>query len=631
MTKKQKITLGRILAAGVLLIAFSLLPSEGWVRLMLFLVPYAVIGYDILWKAVCNICHGQVFDENFLMAIATVGAFATGQYPEAVFVMLFYQVGELFQGIAVGKSRRSISSLMDIRPDMARVERGEGTVEVDPEEVAVGEVVVIHPGERVPIDGTVVEGDSFLDTAALTGEPVPRHIRAGEAIVSGCINQNGILRVRCDRPFEESTVSRILELVENSAERKSRSETFITRFARYYTPAVVIGAALLAVLPPLFSGDFAGNFTTWFSRALNFLVVSCPCALVISVPLSFFGGIGGASRMGVLFKGSTYLEGLASCDTMVFDKTGTLTKGTFCVASVHPATAGQEEKLLETAALTEQFSSHPIARSLLEAYGKAPEQSRVREVEEVAGHGLRAVVDGHPVAVGNRRLMEREGVACPDPSETADVAGTVVEVARDGKYEGYIVIADEVSPDAARALGQLRQMGVSHMVMLTGDREQAARAVAAEVGVDEVIAGCLPTDKVSHLEALLERCHQTPGAHLAYVGDGINDAPALTRADIGIAMGAFGADAAIEAADVVLMNNSLERIAGAMALSRRTRRIVRENIVFALAVKAVVLILSAIGITSLWIATFADVGVAVLAILNAMRTLRCKESEEYHP
>ena len=631
MTKKQKITLGRILAAGVLLIAFSLLPSEGWVRLMLFLVPYAVIGYDILWKAVCNICHGQVFDENFLMAIATVGAFATGQYPEAVFVMLFYQVGELFQGIAVGKSRRSISSLMDIRPDMARVERGEGTEEVDPEEVAVGEVVVIHPGERVPIDGTVVEGDSFLDTAALTGEPVPRHIRAGEAIVSGCINQNGILRVRCDRPFEESTVSRILELVENSAERKSRSETFITRFARYYTPAVVIGAALLAVLPPLFSGDFAGNFTTWFSRALNFLVVSCPCALVISVPLSFFGGIGGASRMGVLFKGSTYLEGLASCDTMVFDKTGTLTKGTFRVASVHPATAGQEEKLLETAALTEQFSSHPIARSLLEAYGKAPEQSRVREVEEVAGHGLRAVVDGHPVAVGNRRLMEREGVACPDPSETADVAGTVVEVARDGKYEGYIVIADEVSPDAARALGQLRQMGVSHMVMLTGDREQAARAVAAEVGVDEVIAGCLPTDKVSHLEALLERCHQTPGAHLAYVGDGINDAPALTRADIGIAMGAFGADAAIEAADVVLMNNSLERIAGAMALSRRTRRIVRENIVFALAVKAVVLILSAIGITSLWIATFADVGVAVLAILNAMRTLRCKESEEYHP
>lgn len=631
MTKKQKITLGRILAAGVLLIAFSLLPSEGWVRLMLFLVPYAVIGYDILWKAVCNICHGQVFDENFLMAIATVGAFATGQYPEAVFVMLFYQVGELFQGIAVGKSRRSISSLMDIRPDMARVERGEGTEEVDPEEVAVGEVVVIHPGERVPIDGTVVEGDSFLDTAALTGEPVPRHIRAGEAIVSGCINQNGILRVRCDRPFEESTVSRILELVENSAERKSRSETFITRFARYYTPAVVIGAALLAVLPPLFSGDFAGNFTTWFSRALNFLVVSCPCALVISVPLSFFGGIGGTSRMGVLFKGSTYLEGLASCDTMVFDKTGTLTKGTFRVASVHPATAGQEEKLLETAALTEQFSSHPIARSLLEAYGKAPEQSRVREVEEVAGHGLRAVVDGHPVAVGNRRLMEREGVACPDLSETADVAGTVVEVARDGKYEGYIVIADEVSPDAARALGQLRQMGVSHMVMLTGDREQAARAVAAEVGVDEVIAGCLPTDKVSHLEALLERCHQTPGAHLAYVGDGINDAPALTRADIGIAMGAFGADAAIEAADVVLMNNSLERIAGAMALSRRTRRIVRENIVFALAVKAVVLILSAIGITSLWIATFADVGVAVLAILNAMRTLRCKESEEYHP
>ena len=631
MTKKQKITLGRILAAGVLLIAFSLLPSEGWVRLTLFLVPYAVIGYDILWKAVCNICHGQVFDENFLMAIATVGAFATGQYPEAVFVMLFYQVGELFQGIAVGKSRRSISSLMDIRPDMARVERGEGTEEVDPEGVAVGEVVVIHPGERVPIDGTVVEGDSFLDTAALTGEPVPRHIRVGEAIVSGCINQNGILRVRCDRPFEESTVSRILELVENSAERKSRSETFITRFARYYTPAVVIGAALLAVLPPLFSGDFAGNFTTWFSRALNFLVVSCPCALVISVPLSFFGGIGGASRMGVLFKGSTYLEGLASCDTMVFDKTGTLTKGTFRVASVHPATAGQEEKLLETAALTEQFSSHPIARSLLEAYGKAPEQSRVREVEEVAGHGLRAVVDGHPVAVGNRRLMEREGVACPDPSETADVAGTVVEVARDGKYEGYIVIADEVSPDAARALGQLRQMGVSHMVMLTGDREQAARAVAAEVGVDEVIAGCLPTDKVSHLEALLERCHQTRGAHLAYVGDGINDAPALTRADIGIAMGAFGADAAIEAADVVLMNNSLERIAGAMALSRRTRRIVRENIVFALAVKAMVLILSAIGITSLWIATFADVGVAVLAILNAMRTLRCKESEEYHP
>ena len=617
MTRKQKKVLARILAAGALLVAAVIAPLDGLWRLLAFLVPYTVIGYDVLWKAIRGIVHGQVFDENFLMALATVGALCIGEYAEASFVMLFYQVGELFQSIAVGKSRRSIAALMNIRPDMARIEREGEYIELDPDEVAVGELIEVRPGERIPLDGEIIEGRSTLDSAALTGESLPRAVEAGDAVVSGCINIDGVLRVCVSKPYGDSTVARILDMVESSAERKSRSEAFITRFARVYTPAVVIGALLLAVIPSLITGDWA----VWVERALTFLVVSCPCALVISVPLSFFGGIGGASRKGVLFKGSNYLEALGHCDTVVLDKTGTLTKGTFGVAETVPAKGVTDAELLETAALVEQFSSHPIAHSLLRAWGKQPDPSRVSELENVAGEGILARLDDVPVAVGNGRLMSRVGVALTE--DAADHAGSAVYVARDGVLMGCLSVKDELKSDTKDALAKMRRAGVKRIVMLTGDRESVAAEVAAELGLDGYTAECLPDDKVDCLEALIEQTRaRSPRATLAFAGDGINDAPVLSRADVGIAMGALGSDAAIEAADVVLMDDRLTGIATAMSISRRTTRIVRQNIVFALGVKGLVLLLGALGLAGMWAAVFADVGVAVIAILNAMRTLK---------
>lgn len=621
MSRKQKKTLWRIITAALLLVGAAMLPISGWWRLLVFLVPYAVIGYDVLWKALRGIFRGQVFDENLLMALATFGALCIGEYAEAVFVMLFYQVGELFQSIAVGKSRRSIAALMDIRPDLARVERikDDGTVryeEVDPEDIALGDIIQVRPGERVPLDGTIIEGESYLDTAALTGESLPRHICVGDGIISGCINQSGTLRIRVERAYGESTVARILALVEDSATRKSKSEAFITRFARFYTPAVVVGAVLLALIPSLITGDWA----IWIERALTFLVISCPCALVISVPLSFFGGIGGASRHGILFKGANYLEMLAGCDTVVMDKTGTLTKGSFEVASIVPTNECTEQELIEIAALAEQFSSHPIAQSLLLAYGQAPVPSRVESVEEIAGEGILACVDGCETAVGGLHLLSRMGITPPVLQERKE---TVVYVARKKSLLGYIVIRDELKPGAKAALSEMRKAGVKTILMLTGDRLDVAKAVSDELALDGYVAECLPDDKVTHLERLLQDCRaRSKRARLAYVGDGINDAPVLTRADVGIAMGALGSDAAIEAADVVLMDDKLSGIATAMRLSRRTGRIVRQNIVFALGIKALVLLLGALGIASLWAAVFADVGVAVIAILNAMRTLK---------
>lgn len=622
MSRKQKKTLRRIIAAAVLFVGAALLPLQGWWRLLVFLLPYTIIGYDVLLKAVRGIVRGQVFDENFLMALATVGALCIGEYAEAVFVMLLYQVGELFQSIAVGKSRRSIAALMDIRPDVAHVERtlddaGTQYDDADPEEIAIGDIIQVRPGERVPLDGTVIEGESYLDTAALTGEPIARRIGKGDAIISGCINQSGTLRIRVDRAYSDSTVARILALVEDSAVRKSKSEAFITRFARLYTPAVVIGAALLALIPSLITGEWL----VWIERALTFLVISCPCALVISVPLSFFGGIGGASRQGILFKGANYLEMLADCDTVVLDKTGTLTKGSFEVTSICPTDESTERALIEIAALAEQFSSHPIAHSLIRAYGQSPCPDRVNSVEEIAGEGVTAKVDGHAVAVGNLRLMARVGVTVSIPNN--EIGGTIVYVAREGTLLGHIVIQDELKSDTKDAIAQLRRAGVKSIVMLTGDHERVAAAVADELALDGYVAECLPGDKVNRLEALLEACHaRSKRARLAFVGDGINDAPVLTRADVGIAMGALGSDAAIEAADVVLMDDKLSKIATAMRLSRRTGRIVRQNIVFALGVKALVLLLGALGLATLWAAVFADVGVAVIAILNAMRTLK---------
>lgn len=617
MTRKQKKVLCRILASGALLATAAFLPIDGYWRLLAFLVPYAVIGYDVLWKAIRGMVRGQVFDENFLMALATVGALCIGEYAEATFVMLFYQVGELFQSIAVGKSRRSIAALMDIRPDVARVEREGDCIEFDPEEVAIGDIIQVRPGERVPLDGQVVEGASALDTAALTGESLPREVSVGDAVISGCINVDGVLRVRVTKPYGESTVARILDMVESSAERKSRSEAFITRFARVYTPAVVIGALVLAVVPSLATGQWA----VWIERALTFLVVSCPCALVISVPLSFFGGIGGASRQGILFKGSNYLEALGACDTVVLDKTGTLTQGCFRVAEIVPIVGVTDGELLETAALVEQFSSHPIARSLLQAWGEEPQPTRVNEVENIAGEGVVARFDGIPVAVGNLRLMERVGVALTE--NATDLVGSAVYVARDGVLMGHLTVKDEIKPDTKEALADMRRAGVKRIVMLTGDREAVAAEVAAELGLDGYTAECLPDDKVDRLEVLLEETRaRSPHAKLAFVGDGINDAPVLSRADVGIAMGALGSDAAIEAADVVLMDDRLTGIAKAMSISRRTTRIVRQNIVFALGVKGLVLLLGALGYAGMWAAVFADVGVAVLAILNAMRTLR---------
>lgn len=627
LTRKQRKMLLRIIAAGVLLIAAELIservPVPGW---LLFLIPYVIIGWDVIWKAVRNIRNGQVFDENFLMGLATVGAFATAEYAEAVFVMLFYQVGELFQDYAVGRSRQSIAALMDIRPDTANLEGPDGSLEeVDPEDVEVGAVIVIRPGERVPLDGVVLEGASSLDTAALTGESVPRDIGAGDGVISGCVNQTGLLRVEVTKPCEESTVSKILDMVENAGEKKASSENFITRFARYYTPCVVIAAAALFLLPALalavlpaasLPGFLAGtDWTSWLHRALIFLVISCPCALVISVPLSFFGGIGGASKCGILVKGSNYLEALAKTETVVFDKTGTLTQGTFSVSAVHPAAGFDEKTLLEYAALAECWSNHPISVSLRKACGGEIDTARVTETEEIAGHGVRARVDGRTVCAGNSRLMQREGIK----SENCELPGTIVHISVNGAYAGHIIISDAVKEDAKTLAENLKATGVKQTVMLTGDTEATAKAVARELGIDAYHAGLLPGDKVDRVEALL--AEKRPGTTLAFVGDGINDAPVLSRVDVGIAMGALGSDAAIEAADVVLMDDRPSKIALAMNISRKTLRIVKQNIWFALGVKGLVLLLGAFGVANMWEAVFADVGVAVIAILNAMRCL----------
>ena len=615
MTKKQKKVLIRIIAAAVLLIAAALIPVKGLWRLPLFLIPYFIIGWDVLWKAVRNIAHGQVFDENFLMCVATVGALVLGEYAEAVGVMLFYQVGELFQSYAVGKSRQSISQLMDIRPDSANVERDGQIVQVDPEEVAIGDVIVVRPGEKVPLDGVVLEGTSSLDTAALTGESVPRDAAPGDELLSGCVNLTGLLKVRVTREFGESTVAKILDLVENASSKKAKAENFITKFARYYTPSVVIGAVLLAVIPSLITGAWA----VWVHRALIFLVISCPCALVISIPLSFFGGIGGASARGILVKGGNYLELLAKTETVVFDKTGTLTRGVFELSALYPADGVTNETLLETAALAECHSSHPIAQSLRRAWGRDIDPDRVADVQEIPGHGISCLVDGVRVLAGNEKLMVRENI----PFERCGDVGTLVYVARDGAYLGCAVIADQVKDTAPAAISDLKRRGI-RTVMLTGDSQAVGEAVAAKLGLDEVHAQLLPGDKVDRLEELLAR--KSANGVLAYVGDGVNDAPVLSRADVGIAMGGMGSDAAIEAADVVLMDDDPAKLTEAMDIARKCLRIVRENIVFALAVKALFLVLGAFGVASMWEAVFADVGVAVIAILNASRMLRVKRN-----
>ena len=626
MTKKQKKMLLRILSTAVLLAALHFLTVEGWLRLGAYLLTYLVIGYDILRKAGRGILNGQVFDENFLMAVATVGAFAlaiyerSGDYNEAIAVMLFYQIGELFQSYAVGKSRRNISALMDIRPDYANVERDGQLVQVDPDEVAIGTVIVVQPGEKVPIDGVVTEGSSTLNTAALTGESLPRDAKEGDEVISGCINMTGVLKIRTTKAFGESTVSKILELVENSSSRKSRSEDFIAKFARIYTPVVCYSALALAVVPPLIrlAGGMDGQWEQWVYRALTFLVTSCPCALVVSIPLSFFAGIGGASHEGILIKGSNYLETLSQVRTVVFDKTGTLTKGVFEVTAVHHSDM-DEKKLLEYAALAECASSHPISKSLQRAYGRPIDRSRVTDIQESSGHGVTAVVDGHTVAAGNGKLMERLGVAYHD----CHSVGTIIHMAVDGQYAGHIVISDVVKPNAKAAIDALHRAGVEKTVMLTGDGKKVADAVAAELGVDEVHSELLPADKVAQVEALLSR--QRGKAKLAFVGDGINDAPVLGRADIGIAMGAMGSDAAIEAADIVLMDDEPLQIAKAIRISRKCIGIVYQNIVFALAVKFACLVLVAVGAADMWAAIFADVGVMVLAVLNAIRALRVKK------
>ena len=626
MTKKQKKMLLRIIIAAVMLAALYFLPVTGWLRLGLYLVTYLVIGYDILKKAGQGIANGRVFDENFLMAVATVGAFAlaiyekSGDYNEAIAVMLFYQVGELFQSYAVGKSRKNISALMDIRPDYANIEQDGKLVQVDPDEVAVGTVIVVQPGEKAPIDGVVVEGSSTLNTSALTGESLPRDVHEGDEIISGCINMTGVLKIRTTKAFGESTVSKILELVENSSSRKSRSEDFIAKFARVYTPVVCYSALALAVLPPVIRlvGGMDGQWEQWIYRALTFLVTSCPCALVVSIPLSFFAGIGGASHEGILIKGSNYLETLSQVKTVVFDKTGTLTRGVFEVTAVHHSDM-DEQKLLEYAALAECASSHPISKSLQRAYGKAIDRSRVTDIQELSGHGVTAVVDGHPVAAGNSKLMEQLGI----PYHDCHSVGTIIHMAVDGQYAGHIVISDVVKPHAKEAVEALHKAGVEKTVMLTGDAKKVADAVAAELGVDEVHSELLPGDKVDKVESLLAQ--QSGKAKLAFVGDGVNDAPVLGRADIGIAMGAMGSDAAIEAADIVLMDDEPLQIAKAIRISRKCIGIVYENIVFALAVKFACLVLVAIGLADMWAAIFADVGVMVLAVLNAIRALRVKK------
>lgn len=622
MTKKQRKVLIRIIISAVLVVAFHFIPVENpYIRLALFLIPYLIIGYDILRKAVLGIFHGEVFDENFLMAIATVGAIVLGEYVEGTAVMLFYQVGELFQSYAVGKSRRNISELMDIRPDYANVEQDGQLVQVDPDEVEPGTVITVQPGEKVPIDGVVVNGTASLNTSALTGESLPREVAEGDEVISGCVNMSGVLRIRTTKEFGESTVSRILDLVENSSMKKSRSENFITRFARYYTPIVCLGALVLAVLPPVINicmGNPA-DWSRWVIRALTALVISCPCALVISIPLSFFGGIGGASAKGILIKGSNYLEALSETKYVVCDKTGTLTKGVFEVTHVEPSDGMTEESLLEMAAYAECYSNHPISKSLKTAYGKAIDSARVTGVEEIGGHGVQAFVDGRLVAVGNVKLMKQLEMPYAVPKKT----GTEVHLAIDGQYAGYILISDVVKPNAKAAVRGLKEAGVRQVIMLTGDAGRVADAVAEELGIDVVKSELLPADKVTEVEKLLEA--KSGKEKLAFVGDGINDAPVLSRADLGIAMGALGSDAAIEAADIVLMDDDPAKIATAMKISAKTIRIVHQNIVFALIVKFACLGLGAVGFVNMWWAIFADVGVMILAVLNAMRALRYKD------
>ena len=615
MTRKQKRLLFRIIVAAVLFAAGSLLALGPTVEMGVFLVCYAVIGWDIVWKAVTNILHGQVFDENFLMTIATIGALILGEHSEGVAVMLFYQVGEWFQSYAVSKSRKSIASLMDIRPDYANVERDGKLEQVDPDEVNIGDMIVVKPGERVPLDGKIIKGTSALDTSALTGESMPRDVEPGMEVISGCINQTGILTIQTTKKYGESTVAKILDLVENASDKKGKTENFISRFARYYTPIVVFAAIALAILPPLVTGQ---PFSVWIYRALTFLVISCPCALVISIPLSFFGGIGGASKIGVLVKGSNYLESLAHAEVVVFDKTGTLTKGSFAVSQIK-AINMKEEQLLELAAYAEDYSNHPISQSIQKAYGRKIVNNRISDVQEIAGHGVRAVIDGKTVLAGNAKLMNRENIAYI-PS---DAIGTVIYLACNGKYAGYIVIEDEVKADAPAAIKALKEVGVRKTVMLTGDADAVGKKVAQKLGLDQAYTELLPADKVDRVEAMLKQTSEK--GKLVFVGDGINDAPVLARADVGIAMGGLGSDAAIEAADVVLMTDEPSKISAVVRIARKTIRIANENIVFALGVKLLVLVLGATGYANMWAAVFADVGVSVIAILNAIRAMRVKK------
>lgn len=612
MTKRQKINLLRCVSSLIILIAFYFIPAKGLLKLFLFLIPYAIAGYDILFKAAANIIRGQIFDENFLMSLATVGAFAIGEYTEAVAVMFFYQLGELFQSIAVGKSRKSIAQLMDIRPDYANVLRDGVEITMSPDEVNRDEIIIIRPGEKIPLDGIVIEGATSVNTSALTGESLPRDVAEGDDVISGSINLSSLIKVKVRTEYSQSTVAKILELVENSASKKSRSENFITKFARYYTPCVVIGAAFLAVIPPLF---FSQDWNEWINRALIFLVVSCPCALVISVPLSFFGGIGGASRQGILIKGSNYLEALSRVDTVVFDKTGTLTKGIFKVTGVRPENISEDE-LMDIAAHAESYSNHPIADSIVNARGNVIDKSRIGKIEELAGMGVKAQIDGKTIYAGNARIMEKAGAKW---DECGDV-GTAIHISEGDKYLGHIIISDEIKPDSAEAIKILKKNGVGTTVMLTGDISRVGEAVGNKLGIDRVFASLLPEEKVEIVEKLLDE--KSDSSKIAFVGDGINDAPVLSRADVGIAMGILGSDAAIEAADVILMDDSLLKIPAALKISRKTMAIVKQNIFFSLFVKAVVLILGTIGMTNMKIAIFADVGIMLLAVLNAMRSLR---------